>query len=256
MFYRRLDDKNYTPTDLTNIYADYPIFIIAGNPIIKTMPLERLESSRLPTLALNNVLYTYPNPTMWLTADKPDCYGAHFFSRPDIIKFAYMNYRDDLVGGKGRPLSSHPMMLFYTIDQSLKAENFFDELDPFVWWRSVFPTALQAAWRLGARRVYLVGCSFLTNQQTPYAWNAKLTDEQTRWSQATYNDDMRRLRHLKPKFQEHGFQLISCTENSRANEILPYLQLSNAIERELELMPQPTATSELKHSSEFKLPKA
>lgn len=252
VFYRRLNDELFTSADLTGAYKDCPIFIIGGSPILHTLPLKKLQGSRLPTIALNNVVYTYPNPTMWLTADKPECYASHFFSRPDIIKFAYMNYRDDIVPATGRPFKDHPMMLFFTAVEAFSEECFFSDVPAFAWWKSVFPIALQLAWRLGSRRVYLVGCSF-TNQQTkPYAWDSKLTNFQAMWSQATYNEDIHRLKRLKPHFDEHEFQVFSCTPDSRANDILTTVNLADAIDYELMRMPRRVPASEVKHSSDFR----
>jgi len=254
LFYRCLYERRYTSVDLTNAYSGTPVFIIGGNPSLKTLPLDRLESSRLPTLALNNALYVYPNPTMWLTADRPLCYGGHFFARPDITKFAYMNYRDEVVQATGRALKDHPMMLFYTASEGEITSGFFEDKPAFTWCKSVFPLALQLAWRAGARRVYLVGCSFLTNGQVPYAWGARLTPPQVTWSQLTYDDDINRLRRLRPIFDAHGFEIVSCTPNSRANEIFPLVDLASAIAVELARLPQPTPVSELIHSSETRLP--
>jgi len=252
VFYRRLNDELFTSADLTNAFVGAPIFIVAASPIINELPLGELERSALPTLALNNVLYSYPKPTMWLTADKPACYGGHFFARADIIKFAYMNYRDDVVGATGKPLKEHPMQLFYNATED-KSAGFFSEEPAFIWWKSVFPLALQLAWRLGSRRVYLVGCSFDNSSGAyAYAYASKLNEFQAQWSQLTYNDDVRRLRQFEAGFNERGFQVISCTPNSRANKFLPYHPLSDAIEAELRMMPQPTSISELKHSSEFR----
>jgi len=220
VLYRRLNAELFTSVDLTNVYGGSPLFIIGGNPIIAELPLVELERSRLLTLALNNVLYTYPNPTFWLTADKPACYGGHFFARPDIIKIAYMNYRDEVVEATGKTLKEHSMQLFYNAAAGADLDDFFSTTPAFSWWKSVFPLSLQLAWRLGVRRVYLVGCSFLIGQK-PYPWAATLTEFETRWSQGTYNDDIRCLKQLQPMFEDHGFQVISCTPNSRANERRP-----------------------------------
>jgi hypothetical protein len=252
MFYRRLNDEQFTSVDLTGIYAGCPLFIIGGNPVIAELPLDLLEQSRLPTVALNNVLYTYPNPTIWLTADKPSCYGGHFFARPDITKIAHMDYRDEIVSATARPVKEHPMMMFYTTAETADYETFFDASRTFTWWKSVFPISLQLAWRLGVRRVYLVGCSFLTNQEKPYAWAAKLGGFQTKWSQDTYNDDMGRLERLLPLFKENGFSVTSCTPYSKANKLLPYVDLRAAINHELSLLPKPVPVGELRHSSDFR----
>jgi hypothetical protein len=256
MFHRWLKDQSYTPVDLTGAYAGYPLFIIGGNPILdETRPvLHKLSGSGLPTLALNNVLYTYPKPTMWLTADKPVCYAGQFFTRPGIIKFAYMAHRDEIVEATGKTVKEHPMMLFYTSTfECRNMDTFFSEEKAFGWWRSVFPIALQVAWRLGCRRVYLVGCSFDTQGPRHYPWAAKLTDEQVQWSQTTYNQDLRRLQQLKPMLKERNFRIISCTPNSKANKLLPTMFLSRAIQREIRVAAvNPTLPSELKHSSETK----
>lgn len=252
MFYRRLNDELYTCVDLVNAYAGCPLFIVAGSPVITSLPLVELSRSGLPTMALNNVLYTYSNPTFWLTADKPECYGGHFFARADIIKFAYMNYRDDVVRATGLPLKSHPMQLLYNVVEPVGASDFFSDEPAFTWWRSVFTLSLQLAWRLGFRRVYLVGCSFTSNPSRPYAWETQLTDSQVKWTQGTYDNDIRRLRLLTPLFQGAGFRIISCTPESRANSVVPFQPLKAAIQTELQLRPRPTPMKDLKHSSEFR----
>ena len=63
---------------------------------------------------------------------------------------------------------------------------------------------------------------------------------------------MTRERWLLPLFQENGFEVTSCTPNSRANGLLPYVDLKSAINHELSLMPKPAPMGELKHSSEFR----
>lgn len=240
----------FTSVDLTDVYSGYAIFILGGNPILRDLPLDQLEASNLVTLAINNVPYVYPKPTLWLTADKPVCYGGHFFAQPNIIKFAYMHYRDEVVPATGRKLKNHPMTLFYTASEAIDYKTFFADVPAFAWWKSVFPISLQLAWRLGARRVYLVGCSFRSKREEPYAWDARLTSYQSKWSQMTYDQDMERLKQLVPVFDEHGFEVISCTPDSAANELFPYVDLSSAIFSEMMRLPNTTDVSELKHSSE------
>lgn len=232
------------------LFRGCPIFIIGGSPALKTLPLELLSASHLPTLALNNVPYVYPRPTMWLTADKPSCFGGHFFARPDILKFAYMNHRDELVAATGKTLKEHPTTLFYTAAIPTSMQDFFSEEPPFVWWKSVFPISMQLCWRLGARRVYLVGCSFHNRAGQAYAWDVELTQAQADYSQLTYDEDAARLFVLKPLFESHGLEVISCTPHSRANAMFPYMDLEEAIDREMAAMPRPSQLSELQHSSE------
>ena len=253
MLYRGIEGQLYSPADLTGTYNGYPIFIVAGSPVIKELPLEMLEASRLPTLALNNVPYIYSNPTMWLTADRPECFGGHLYARADIIKFAYMNHRDKIVKATKKPVKAHPLMFLYTLREGENiVEEFFSEEPVFSWWKSVFPISLQLAWRLGARRVYLVGSSFKTSRAAPYAWDVEFTRRQTIYSQLTYEQDLDRLKELHPAFKDNGFVVVSCTPDSKANDFLPYIDLSKAIEHELKRMPAKTPTSQLRHSSDTK----
>lgn len=249
MVFRWLRDQVFTPSDVTGLFRECPIFIIGGSPILKTLPLELLSSSHLPTLALNNAPYVYSRPTMWVTADKPSCFGGHLFARPDILKFAYMNHKDEIVAATGKTMKEHPTMLLYKLSEPEEPEDFFSELQPYIWWKSVFPIAMQLCWRLGARRIYLVGCGFHNRAGPAYAWDTELTEGQADYSQATYDADMLRLATLKPLFDQRGFEVISCTPNSRANSMLPYMSLEDAIKRETAAFPQPSPLSELKHSS-------
>lgn len=250
MFYRWLRDQVYTIADFSALYRGCPIFIIGGSPLLKSAPLSDLEGSRLPTLALNNVPYVYERPTMWLTADKPSCFGGHLFARSDVLKFGNMSRKDDVVQSTGLTVKEHPTLFFYSAAEPVTLESFFSEAPEFVWWKSVFPIALQLCWRLGARRVYLVGCGFSNRGGETYAWDTELTERQSDYSQRTYNDDIRRLARLKPLFDQRGFEVFSCTPNSRANSILPFITLHDAIKRESAATPRPIPSTELTHSSE------
>lgn len=256
MVYRWLRDQVYTIHDLSGLYRGGPIFILGGSPLLNQLPLDRLAASNLPTLALNNVPYVYPRPTMWLTADKPSCFGGHFFARPDILKFAYMNHKDEQVAATGKLLKEHPTTLLYRAAEPKDEQDFFSEEMPFVWWKSVFPISLQLCWRLGVRKVYLVGCAFHNRGGPSYAWDVGLTQAQADYSQLTYDADAVRLLKLKPLFGQHGFEVISCTPHSRANAIFPYVDLEEAINRETAALPRPSQLSELQHSSEHLSPEA
>lgn len=251
MFYRWRDPNNILlMTDLANAYLGQTLFIIGGHPSIKDMPLELLNQPGVLTMALNNVPYVFDRPTFWLTADKPNCYGGHLYHRPDIIKFARMDTSLEIPNGTTRELRTFPNLYFYELDAERYApETFFSEGVSVAWWKSVFPISLQLAWRLGFRRIYLVGCSFWTSQSQHYAWGTKLTDAQRTYSQLTYNSDVDRLAALKPYFGTAALEVISCTENSRANGIINYLPFPEAVAQAVGKIPDPTPLHELQHSS-------
>lgn len=251
MFYRWREPNNIMlMTDLANAYLGQTLFIIGGHPSIKDMPLEILDQPGILTMALNNVPYVFERPTFWLTADNPSCYSGHAFHRPDIIKFARIDTSLERPNNSKRELRSLPNLYFYELDaENYTPENFFTEGVSVAWWKSVFPIALQLAWRLGFRRIYLVGCSFWSSKSQHYAWNVKLTEGERAYSQLTYNADITRLGSLLPYLKLAALEVTSCTENSRANELVGFEPLNEAVEKTLLKIPEPTPLVELRHSS-------
>ena len=122
---------------------------------------------------------------------------------------------------------------------------------PLAWWGSVFPLALQIAWRLGFYRVVLVGCSFKGGVGRPlYAWETALTPDQVSHSLTTYLDDLKRLHSLKPTFLETGFNVVSATPESLANGLLDYLPLEEAVANAMGGVPAEPEPTTLAHSSD------
>ena len=120
-------------------------------------------------------------------------------------------------------------MIFFGLDENVTVESFLRVRRDIVWWKSVFPAALQLAWKLGFRRVYLVGCGFHMTAERQYAWRTDLDEAERNWSQNTYNNDINRLKALKPIFDAAGFEVISSTPDSKANGILRYEPLLDAV---------------------------
>ena len=251
MFYRWREPNNLLMmTDMANAYLGEDLFILGGHPSLGEMSLEALASPGILTMALNNVPYVFPNPTFWLTADKPSCYGAHFYHRGDIIKLARLDTSMELVQGSNRTLRTFPNLFFYELNgEKYDESNFLSEGVDVAWWKSVFPVALQLAWRLGFRRLFLVGCAFWTSTRRPYAWPVKLTEAQKTSNQLTYNADVDRLEKLKPNIKANGLEIYSCTPDSRANELFTFIPLDEAAIEATRHLPAPTELQHLYHSS-------
>jgi hypothetical protein len=251
VFYRwRAPNNILMMTDLANAYLGEDLFILGGHPSLRDAPLESLGSPGVMTMALNNVPYVFPNPTFWLTADKPTCYGSHFFHRPDIIKFARLDMGREATLDTDKVLKDLPNMFFYELNgERYHTGNFLTEGVDVVWWNSVFPISLQLAWRLGFRRVFLVGCGFWNTLKDPYAWPVKLTEKAKTLNQLTYNGDIAKLESLLPHMKAMGFKVYSCTVNSRANELIEFLPVEEAVAEVISYMPKPTPLDKLHHSN-------
>jgi hypothetical protein len=243
--------------DLDGFYEGESLFLLGGSPTLKDLPLELLRQNGIVTLGMNNVPCTF-KPTLWVCADKPQCFSPHIYASPEITKFTMISRRGIEVPGTGRRIMEYPSMLFYGATDKYNFRNFLDPGRDLAWWRSVFPIALQLAWRLGFRTVYLTGCGFSMPKQKgkQYAWDTALTPDQANYSQNTYIRDVDRLRSLKPTFDRHGFNVFSSTPGSRANGILRYVPFEEAVEFAVEGKPAMADTSKLIHSSALSAPAA
>lgn len=238
-----------TAVDMGGLYHGADLFVVGGSPALRELPLELIEQPGIVTLALNNVPLAFPRPTMWLTADRPECFSADVYGRAELLKFACLSRREIEVPGTGRRAQDFPASYFYGTTDQTTPETFLEPGDDLCWWRSVFPIALQLAHRLGFARVFLVGCGFSMDPARPYAWDASLTADQAAYSHATYQADLGRLRALAPRFEAAQFDVVSCTPGSLAHEVLPYLPLAEAVAMARGRLPAPTPPRALVHSS-------
>lgn len=255
MFYRYTKSGARIPIDLVGSYEGEALFLLGGSPTLKQLPLDLLKQPGIVTLGLNNVPVVF-KPTLWLSADKPHCFSPQIYASPEIVKFNMISRRDLLIPGLGKRVRECANMLFFGATDKFTYRNFLDPHRDLVWWRSVFPMALQLSWRLGFRKVFLVGCGFNMPKEKgeQYAWATGLTADQAQYSQNTYNTDVDRLRHLKPIFDRHGFEVMSATPGSRANGLLTYVPLERAVEQALSGKPGQIDTRGLMHSSELRIP--
>lgn len=255
MFYRFTRSGARIAVDLDGLYADQTIFFLGGSPALADMPLELLRRPGVVTIAVNNVPCVFPSPSLWLCTDKPPCFSPHIYASPEITKFTSISRRNEIVGETGKKVRDFPSMFFFGLSTDFNEQNILRPHRDLVWWKSVFPMALQLCWRLGFRRVFLAGCGFHSSGKVQYAWKTDLTDYQHRYSQRTYDRDLQSLRRMKPVFDRHGFQVISATPGSRANEFLDYTSLEDAVDQVTESLPPQADTTTLVHSSALTPPK-
>jgi hypothetical protein len=247
MFYRFSKAGARIAVDLDGLFAGSTLFLLGGSPTLKEQPLELLRQRGIVTMAMNNVPLTFPKPDLWVCADKPPCFDQRIYADPSVMKFTIITRRREKVGTTGKMVREFPNMHFFGITEKFTLQTFLQPHRDLVWWKSVFPIALQLAHRLGFRTVYLVGCGFTMSAGRQYAWKTDLNGYQQNYSQRTYNADVTRLQQLKSVFDDNGFRVISATPDSAANDILGYVSLEEAVTSALASMPLPSDT--LVHSS-------
>lgn len=248
MFFRFTEDGRQKTCDLRDLHSG-ALVLCGGHPSLADEPLELLAQPGIVTMAMNNAALTL-RPDLWVCADHASCYAPAILRDPGVLKFARLLYWNEPLPDGG-PWHRAPSTLFYGVsDSAFHSGNLLDDHLCFAWWKNVFVIALQLAYRLGFRKVYLAGAGFNVPNGRHYAFDHQLTGEQSEYSARTYDRVVDQVRQALPHFAERGFSLVSCTPGSALNAYLPFLPLRDAVEEILRDYPR-RSTDGLRHSSEF-----
>ena len=237
------------PIDLDGIFEG-SCFIAGGAPSLLKENLELLKQPGITVISMNNTASRVPTD-FWVCADKPKCYSERILKDPKLMKFAMISRKDLMVGDK--KMMELPNMYFYGAnDKYFNVYNLLNEHRDCAWWKNVFPITLQIAYKLGFRKVYLIGCGFKISKDAQYSYATNLTDHQVKYNTRTYNSFAEKMKLLKPHFKEKGFEVISCTPNSLLNDIYPTMSFEDAVEEALKDFPKKYNTTQCYHSSEMR----
>lgn len=249
IFYRFTNDKRRKIVDMYDLYRG-SIFLCGGHPSLKEEDLTQFSLPGVTTLAMNNTGALF-RPTLWVSADKPICYSPSIINDPGVLKFARLAHSHQMLKS-GKFWHEVPSTLFYSDTPEFTVKNVLHRTKKFAWWKNIFVIAIQLAYRLGFRKIYLCGVGLDITPEAQYAYNAaKLNQEQINYNQRTYNNVFGQLKDALPHYRSFGLDIISCTPNSKTNEILPFIPLKEAINLELEAYPKLDLKNIL-HSSELK----
>ena len=247
MFFR-YDKGCRIPVDLDGMFSG-SCFIAGGHPSLLKENLELLKQPGIPVISMNNTASTVPTD-IWIGMDKPKCYSERILLDPKIMKFTIVSRRDLIVGNK--KMIELPNMYFFGANEKyFNVSNFLNQNRDFVWWKNTMYNSLQLAYRLGFRKVYLIGCAFKISQETQYSYKTKLDNHQINYNQRTYNNFVEKMKLLKTHFKEKGFEIVSCTPNSALNGIYPFVPFEDAVKEILKDFPKEYNTSKCFHSSEM-----
>jgi len=233
MFWRFVGGRRKA-IDLDNLFQG-SCFLIGGNPELM-QHRELLEDGDIVTMAMNNA-GTFIKPTLWTGADEPNYYSSSILLNPSIMKFMYVTRADKMVKDTGIQARTVPNIYFTTGLPDFPDRGFFLRQRDCGWWKNVFMITLQILHRLGFSKVYACGCKFQIEKDQPYNFDRKLSDQQVEYNRNTYNCVLRQLKGILPYAQEAHFELISCTPDSALNELVPYMDIKEAVRREDDKVP-------------------
>ena len=201
------------PVDLSNIYKDKTAFLVGGAPSLKEQPLELLNKRGVLAMAMNNSAIHF-QPTLWASADRPDCYEPQILLDPRIMKFGSIAHADCVIGGvKYRDM---PNMYFYSPQDNISWDEFLAGRNGVPWYNNTLFIGIHILYQLGIRRIILAGSDFgYSKSGDMYAHKTELGSLERKWNMDLYNSQVRELRMLKPLFQNSGLTFIDCSKNSR-----------------------------------------
>jgi len=254
MYYRYTDAGARIPVDLDNTQKG-TLFLAGGAPSLMNENISKLAEPGVSVLAMNNTASVIPGVDYWVGCDKPACYSPRILLDPKLTKFAIIAKRDFTF----RPdqyreykLRDCPNIFFLGTHEKFTANTLLKKDRDFVWWKNTFWVALQIAYRLGYRKVYLIGCSFNVGKEKNYSYDFKLDDYQQNYNQRLYDQTVTLLELARQHFDESGFEVISATPDSKLNDIYPAVSFDEAIADAQKGFPQDYDIKACKHSSEFK----
>jgi len=230
MFFRYAGQRRKA-IDLDDIFSG-SCFLMGGAPSLSESRT-KFSGRQVVKMAMNNSAVII-RPDLWVGADVPSNYSPSVILDSAPMKFTYISRRDDLIDGK--PWKDIPNTYFVGSGQ-VKECSFFLRGRDFVWYKNVFTLALQILHRLGFNKVYAIGCGFKISKESQYSYDTKLSDEQIKYNQRTYNSVMTQLKevlHNKPD----EFELISCTPDSRLNDLVKYMSVDDAISEAISHIPK------------------
>jgi len=219
--------------------------LVGSSPGLKDLPLEDIERSKIPIIAINNAA-TVIKPTYWISMDHPSCFSKLILYDPTIIKFANAGHRLKEIDGK--KWRDFPNTFFYQAsEKDWDNNNFLFRRKEFIYWRATFYVAIQLAYRLGFRKIYLAGCEFSIKDYYQYAFESNLSPKEIELNSTLYKQIIAKMIDLKPHFRECGLEIKSLDWHT--NLYVPKVKWDDIKYEELSKLPAKIeSTKELPHS--------
>ena len=239
-------------------------FLVCAGPSLKSHDLTKLEQRGILTCAVNNAA-TIVRPNLWVSVDDPGNFCDAIWRDPAIWKFVPLCHMEkpfsvrtddgQLVASQEK-VGDMPTVFGYRRNEAFNAEQWLHE-DTFNWGnhservdaygiqgsRSVMLVALRLLFYLGVRRVNLIGCDFqMTYGNHNYAFDQDRSRASVNGNNSSYAALNVRLEHLKPHFDEEGFEVFNCTPVSGLRAF-PKHDYEQAIDEALEAYPKTLDTA-------------
>ncbi|MFC1453686.1 hypothetical protein ACFLQL_00715 [Verrucomicrobiota bacterium] len=238
--------------DMRDVYKNQTALLIGGAPSIKEQPLEMLSSRGVLTMAMNNAAIHF-QPTLWVSADSPDCYEPQILVDPRIIKFAPTTFANNAIEKIGnKKYYMMPNINFYMQESNVPWGQFLYEQSGVPWYHNTLFVAIHILYRLGVRRIILGGSDFGFKKDNVYAHKTNLGDLEQKWNTDLYTSLTTEIKRLKPIFDEAKLELLDCSKYSQIKDVYKHISMEEAIALCLESFPANMIdTMTLPHCSKY-----
>ncbi len=238
--------------ELRDLYKEAAAFLVCSGPSLRLVDLSLLLRRGVLTMAVNNAAAVH-RPNLWTCIDGPHKFCGAIWRDPGILKlvpFSYMQ-RPFMAGETRHRVVDAPGVVGFVENEEFIPERWLHE-DSVNWGQaagkrdrdgleggcSVMFAALKVLFHLGIRRVYLLGCDFKMDSQQPYAFKQSRSEQFISENNRRLITINKRLKLLRPYFDDQGFQIVNCTAGSSLTAF-PYRPFSECVEEEHDQIPKP-----------------
>lgn len=183
MFFRRETDGTEIPVDLRDLFSSAnasTCWIVGGGPGLTAAVADTLRDSPAPKFSINLAGSGLLRPTFWTSYDPTVRFHRSLYLDAGILKFVHSARAMDLVPGTRMKVCECPGLLFFPRDRTRGFHNFLSAQHPAIAdWRDSFIQAIDLAWRLGFRRLFLAGCDMLV--EPSLAWREAAEERHIIW---------------------------------------------------------------------------
>jgi len=162
MFYRRATDGTRLQIPLENLYAG-PVrtacWIIGGGPSLSQLASERIVGTAAPRFTINLAGSGLLRPQFWTSYDPTARFHRSIYLDPAVTKFVHEGRAMDLVPETTFKVCDCPSLYFIDREPGRGFQEFPGTgRSAITDWQDSLIQAIEIAFRLGFRELYLAGC--------------------------------------------------------------------------------------------------
>jgi hypothetical protein len=223
------------------MFRNRSAFLILGGPSFATLDSKKLLDPNVLVFGVNNSVKSF-RPNVWISADPPANFITSVWQDAKIMKFIPIEHiKSPIINSYTKEVDvesstkEYPNVWYFKKNELFNPETFLSELS-FNWGnapkdggvRSIMQIALKVMYKLGIRKVFLLGCDFKMNADYTYHFQQNRHESSVKNNTKTYQVLAERFALLKPIFDIAGFEVYNCNPDSEL-KVFPYLSYEDAI---------------------------